>query len=141
MYQNSDYSGPANVDVTAAPTTPPPTFVPVESNQYLGCYIDDANRDISGGYVLVSSVAACQDICTGYHFFALQAGYACFCGNAYATQVHYAKVADSECAGVVGSSMGSGWRNAVYCNSDLINLIIRFIVTKIILALVILILL
>ena len=104
-------------------------------SQYLGCYIDDTTRDIAPTWTNVVDIASCQVSCTGFAFFSLQNGYACFCGNKYATKPIYAKVADTECGGIVGKSMGAVDRNAVFFLIYFQLLIARYIVIKIIMAL------
>ena len=99
---------------TPAPTTIVPTFPPVSVEQYIGCYIDDGNRDMAPTWTYAKSTSECQALCAGSSFFAMQAGYACFCSNVYSTKPQYAKVADSECGGVTSNSLGAGWRNAVF---------------------------
>ena len=75
--------------------------------------MDDINRDISATFTSVSSLNQCQDTCSGFKYFALQNGNACFCGNGYSHQSKYAKVADSEC-NVVGNALGGPLRNSVF---------------------------
>ena len=90
----------------------------VSSSQYLGCYIDDNSRDIAPTFTSVTSVEECQAKCPNSNYFALQAGFACFCGNSYSTKLVYAKVADPECVSSNGKVLGGGWRNAVYRRKD-----------------------
>ena len=123
IYRTTPSSPIQTVAPTAAPTTVAPSNVPsvaptvaptLAPYQYLGCYIDDSDRDMAPTYSTVTSIVQCQFQCVGFSFFALQAGFACFCANAYATEPRYARVPDYECSGTVGSSMGNNWRNAVF---------------------------
>jgi len=86
--------------------------------QYIGCFVDDGNRDLqegprSYGYNSVSCLAACVD----YSFFALQNNGWCVCGNAYSTEQQYAQVSNAQCGANCADDdqlCGAGWRNAVY---------------------------
>ena len=79
---------------------------------YIGCYVDDGQRDlkkfIGSGYNQLTCNSACQD----YSYFSLQYYGQCFCGNDYSTKPQYVKKPDSECGGA--RSNGRGWRNSVY---------------------------
>ena len=85
--------------------------VNIPAQQFLGCYIDDIERDVNSKAAPVLNIEACQDFCKGYNFFALQAGSQCFCGNKYASKLKYTRVADTECG---ANKMGGGWRNSVF---------------------------
>ena len=105
--RHKDYKGPANVDITAPPF----------SYKYVGCFADGKNgatRDLKAAAVVVSSIVDCQDTCVDFSYFALQNGNQCRCGNTYNTNsnLHF-QVADSECYGAVGYSMGGSNRNAI----------------------------
>ena len=92
--------------------------------QYIGCYVDDPNRDLKHGpgesltdFLTGESFrnftsSTCNEKCKGYSYFSLQYGGQCFCGNAYATSYNYQKRPDSECGGVNG--LGGIFRNSVY---------------------------
>ena len=83
--------------------------------QYIGCYVDDPDRDLEHGPIEFYSdftASTCNEKCKRYSFFSLQFGGYCFCGNAYATSYRYQKRPDSECGGENG--LGRIWRNSVY---------------------------
>jgi len=94
------------------------TFADVSTNcpgnevPYVGCFVDDGQRDlknfIGSGYNQVACNSACQD----YTYFSLQYYGYCFCGNAYSTKPQYVKKPDNECGGARGN--GRAWRNSVY---------------------------
>ena len=114
-------AAPSGTYTTFAPTaashsTNTPIVV-VTASQYVGCYVDDGERDMGPIWTSVSTVEECQAHCDK-KYFALQAAFACFCSDVYNTKPAYAKVDDSECGGVVGTSMGTAWRNAVYINNN-----------------------
>jgi len=84
---------------------------PTASFTYLGCFIDDSDRDLDAlilGYG--HNPESCSDACHNYGYFALQNGGWCVCDNAYSTEDKYHQADDSEC----GSGAGGAWRNAVY---------------------------
>ena len=103
--------------------------------QYLGCYSDDLMRDIAPTptNTTIKSIVGCQDVCKGSNYFSLQDGL-CFCGNKYASQARYNKLADSECGGTLGNSLGKPFRNAVLIIYLLFFNCFRFIDILIILA-------
>ena len=89
--------------------------------QYIGCYVDDRNRDLKHGpgasgswkWNVFWSVTTCNDQCQEYIYFSLQFfGRECFCGNAYASSYQYQKRNDSECGGENG--VGRTWTNSIY---------------------------
>jgi len=79
---------------------------------YVGCYVDDASRDLNFGPKKWGYDAKmCSNACKGYSHFALQAHGWCVCGDGYATKPQYVKKPDAEC-GTHGN--GATWRNSVY---------------------------
>lgn len=86
--------------------------------QYLGCYVDDWNRDMEHEHGRIYGARyiekECSMICKGYLFFSLQAGNQCWCSNSYNTQEHYKKVDDRECTHKGKKKTGGALRNAVY---------------------------
>lgn len=79
---------------------------------YVGCYVDDASRDLNHGPKAQGYThAQCSSACEGYAYFALQAFGWCFCGDAYATRAQYIKKPDAECSTLAN---GGHWRNAVF---------------------------
>ena len=81
--------------------------------KYIGCYADDAHRDLSHGPMKYGyTQATCNVACQAYSYFALQNNGWCCCGNSYSTKPQYSKRPDSECGGARGR--GKGWRNSVY---------------------------
>ena len=83
-----------------------------KEDSYIGCYVDDGQRDlkkfIGSGYNQLTCNSACQD----YTYFSLQFYGQCFCGNDYSTKAQYVKKPDSGCGGARGH--GTAWRNSVY---------------------------
>ena len=82
---------------------------------YIGCYVDDSNRDLGHGpgeRPKIYDALSCNVECKGYRYFSLQNQGQCFCGNAYATASQYKKMPDGECGGAKG--IGKAWRNSVY---------------------------
>ena len=61
----------------------------------------------------VYSVAQCAALCTK-RYIGLQANGQCFCSDVYNRAAEYYKVADTECGGQIGSSLGGSWSNAVF---------------------------
>jgi len=93
-------------------------------SQYVGCFIDDNQRDLDFGPTASAGTgytfATCQTACAGYSFMSLQWGGECFCQNTYGTASQYVSAPDSECSLVrepcssASHSCGGTWRNAVY---------------------------
>ncbi len=87
--------------------------------EYLGCYIDDEQRDVEGAFERTKSMTteACVTTCRkqGYKIAATQYGEQCFCGNTYGS---LGRTSDTECltpcAGNSTQRCGGGWRNSVY---------------------------
>ena len=92
---------------------PDPDLKPLAVNgmQYIGCYVDDTNRDMGKYYTITTSLGICQALCEGYSFFAMQFGHACFCSDTYSTSSNYPKVADSNCG---TNRLGAEYKNAVF---------------------------
>jgi len=95
------------------------SVTPRADPDYVGCFIDDRNRDLQDGpraYGYTSP--SCAEACGSYSFFALQNNGWCVCGNAHSTESQYSQVDDSQCgnscAGETSGHCGAGWRNAVY---------------------------
>jgi len=92
---------------------------------YIGCYVDDAFRDLnSGPKKCCYSVAMCQQACWGYKYFSLQDEGWCFCGNSYGTRPQYRKVPREDCYKTGGFAsyiqpLGARRRNAVYRTQSL----------------------
>lgn len=86
--------------------------------QYIGCHVDDGNRDLQDGprqYGYTSDT--CDTACQGWSFFALQNNGWCVCSNAYASEPQYSRVGDNECGNNCAGDdqlCGAGWRNAVF---------------------------
>lgn len=94
---------------------------PAGQSAFVGCFIDDANRDLEqgpGASVYGNTVASCTVSCNEYSHFAMQNNGQCFCGNAYSTEPQYSERPESECgtacAGEHSGHCGGPWRNAVY---------------------------
>jgi hypothetical protein len=85
---------------------------------YVGCYVDDSDRDLQEGPMAYGyTMDSCAAACINYNFFALQNNGWCVCGNAYGTESQYVEAAGecgAPCAGESSGHCGAGWRNAVY---------------------------
>jgi len=92
------------------------TVAPSTGYTYIGCYVDDAARDLKTriGRRQAYNQESCHDACD-QRYFALQWHGSCWCGDAYGTEVQYKKVADEECG---FDRLGRGWRNAIYSHKD-----------------------
>ncbi len=114
-------------------------FIDILDPNYVGCFIDNSNRDLDGYLVdLALTIEQCIKICTGLNFLyaGLQHRYIvaifyffrtktyifiwvkssfCLCGNEYG---RYGKVEDAECSydcsGNTNQKCGAFWRNSVY---------------------------
>lgn len=100
---------------------------PPQPFEYVGCYVDDEDRDINHFVGGGRDVAQCADACKGSPFFAMQHSKECRCADSYATQTWYHKVDDRECGSIgecyhaltspIASAYarcGGKFRNAVY---------------------------
>jgi hypothetical protein len=58
----------------------------------------------------------CSDLCSGFRFFGLQAGFGCFCGNDYGNNGGKAQdgECDMPCSGSPSIMCGSGQHNSIY---------------------------
>ena len=87
--------------------------------EYLGCFVDNAERDIKGSFLRTKTMTneMCINTCQeqGYKIAGTQYGEQCFCGNSYGS-LDRASDADcsSKCAGDDSEYCGGGWRNSVY---------------------------
>ena len=89
---------------------------------YIGCFVDDAARDLGamqpGGASY--TFATCRSQCAGSEFLSLQYGGECFCANEYSTAAQYVQVADSLCNMVrepctsSSHNCGGTWHQAIY---------------------------
>lgn len=87
---------------------------PKASPSYIGCYMDDSQRDLNQGPRKYGfNARTCQLKCFKFKFFALQNNGWCVCGNKFARKKKYKKVRNIEC-GPGPHRAGKGWRNAVY---------------------------
>lgn len=91
----------------------------IPSSTYVGCYRDQAARDLAGANLESSDMtpSRCQAFCLerGFGFAATQYGSQCYCGSSFGK---YGQIADSECnMGCPGNSQekcGGRWANSVY---------------------------
>ena len=124
------------------------TFVNPIEHTYVGCYTDSPARDMVGMEALTGAgfedgeyfnmgdtgtVEMCANLCAGYVYFGVQAGFACFCDNANAmsatpvtpdvatqigAQASGALAPESECntacPGDASTMCGGSWRNSIY---------------------------
>jgi hypothetical protein len=90
---------------------------------YLGCFRDQGNpwgkegRDLDGARWddTAMTVGKCINFCSGqgFRFAGLQAGYACFCGNAYGRSGP-AEPCNVPCVGNPEETCGGHWANGVW---------------------------
>jgi len=106
------------------------SFVAKNEQCYIGCYVDDGNRDLDSragrglgkyqgrGFDVDSCRKRCADldlVDTPYAYFGVQHFDQCFCANAFATAPQYKKVPDSQCnMGKAPLTRGGSWRNSIY---------------------------
>ena len=101
------------------PTVPEDPWVSASIPDYLGCFQDNAARDLQFGpknytYTAKSCMAACKT----YKFVSLQNGGECFCDDEYSTPPsEYPEIAIGSCD-KKGVGMGGPYSNAVYKNTD-----------------------
>eukprot|EP01052_Picozoa_sp_SAG31_P046347 SAG31_NODE_8827_length_1380_cov_1.810304_2_plen_223_part_01 len=99
-----------------------------ETFEYVGCYVDAAERTMNSGneadanedgaFGSLGALATphmCADMCAGFQYFGLQYANQCFCGNEYDSGGE----ADSSdcnmaCTGDDTIMCGGSWRNSVY---------------------------
>jgi len=113
------FAGPAHMTPTTTTTT---TTLPGGGSMYIGCFVDDSDRDLgameAGGATY--TFASCSLRCAGYAFLSLQYGGECFCANEYSTAAQYVQVADSLCNMVrepctsSSHNCGGTWHQAIY---------------------------
>jgi len=87
-----------------------------QENCYIGCFVDDKNRDMgkfykdfAGGH----SVESCRVKCAGYKYFSIQNGSECFCANSYGNGPQYKQVDESQCR-KNGEGHGGYMRQSIY---------------------------
>jgi hypothetical protein len=89
----------------------------VRVNKFIGCYHDDASRDLSGDNSSGAdmSAARCIKICgsLGFTYAGTQYGNHCFCGNHYGGKGK-ADNCNMPCAGKPEEKCGGWWANSVY---------------------------
>ena len=112
-------------------------YVSDQKFEYKGCFIDSEDRDMRadgangdepGAYVTLDGTLdgdprqLCASFCAGSKYFALQAGFACFCdsANVMSQGVAPEEECNTPCNGHDGSdgsdpiTCGGTWRNAIY---------------------------
>jgi hypothetical protein len=91
--------------------------VPVENNTYLGCFADEATRDLpvwainNGAVTVESCIATCA--AAGYTYAAMQDSSYCFCGSSYG-RYGAASNCNMACSANGGEICGGGYANSVY---------------------------
>jgi hypothetical protein len=74
---------------------------PVLPVDWIGCYTDDADRDLDAGPPQSGyNTLACAQACRDYTYMALRNGGVCSCGNSYGTSSKYQLVSSSKCGSV-----------------------------------------
>merc|ERR1712176_493558 len=127
MYTTGDQqptASPTLSDPTSSPrptTSLSPTSSPTSCSNYIGCFIDNEDRDLpDNGEGDQHGIESCRERCSseGYKYAGLQYYDECFCGNSYGT---YGETAESDCnkSCRVGDGIcGGSWRNSVYRSSN-----------------------
>ncbi len=91
--------------------------LPVVSGNYLGCFKDTGDRDLSGYSFSRSGMTTqiCLDTCQqkGFSYAGTQYSSQCFCGNSYGK---YGKASNCNmpCSGNKTETCGGNWANSVY---------------------------
>ena len=88
----------------------------IDGFTFVGCYKDDADRDLSVYIGTEYDHVECDSACKGYAYFALQYGDECFCGDSYGTPEDlYPRLPDGDCQRTgYCATCGGGWANAVF---------------------------
>jgi hypothetical protein len=108
----------------AHPATPPSGTLPGAA-EYIGCFIDDSDRDLGtmvGTHddASTNTFELCRVACGNSKYMSLQWGGECFCADAYGTASQYTQVADSECnmerepCTPNSHNCGGTWHQAIY---------------------------
>jgi len=116
---------PSYLTFVADPSHPPVPVAgaAVPDSEYLGCFVDDAARDLGsmepGGATYTH--ATCLTQCQGSQFMSLQYGGECFCADAYATAPQYIQADESQCnvvrepcSSASSHNCGGTWHQAIY---------------------------
>ncbi len=104
---------------STAEKDPSPVTSPSQptSAQYLGCYKDNAARDLTGFKLESASMTTqtCLDLCQqkGFTYAGTQFRTHCFCGDSYGK---YGKTSNCNmrCSGKSSETCGGSWANSVY---------------------------
>jgi len=108
-----DVASLPEISTTAESETDIPTTCHGKEGSYIGCYFDDAQRDIKNGPMKYGyNQQTCNSACQDYTYFCLQNDGWCACGNDYSTKPKYVRKPDNECGGARG--LGRAWKNSVY---------------------------
>lgn len=92
---------------------------PVTTARYLGCYVDNSARDLTGHQVRLTNMtrSACIRLCReeGYRYAGVQWASYCFCGAQYG---RYGRAPEDQCNTPCGGDSteicGGTWRNSVF---------------------------
>lgn len=112
-----DDDGPGGPDVYVLRLYPAPQSPQSRAGEFLGCYRDQASRDL-GAYSFVSdrmTTALCLETCgqRGHAYAATQYSAHCFCDDDYGA-LGRADNCDMPCAGNAAEKCGGAWANSVY---------------------------
>lgn len=101
---------PSAVARPATAAHPPAIY----SGQYLGCFADRRQRDLTGPHTLRSGPQACIAHCAAqeFRFASMQGGNHCYCGNSHGR--YGASNACLPCVGRPDEHCGGPWANAVW---------------------------
>lgn len=119
---DTDVTFNVNVKSKTPTTNTTTTEYDYTTGQYIGCYVDNPNRDLEKWVYLpfdntTNSKETCAQNCSNlnYPYFGLQYSSQCFCGNSYG---RYGGSNESDCnyvcTGDSSQICGGYWRNSIY---------------------------
>ena len=87
--------------------------------EYMGCFIDQEQRDMEFEVPLLGDAAAtverCEQKCAGYEYFSLQHYNQCYCDRSPPQGDSVGdEQCDTMCSGNPYEACGGSWRNSVY---------------------------
>ena len=105
-----------------SPAGPAPGPAPSPNGNYIGCFIDSADRVMNGAtYEDFTAMTpdACRAFCKDFAYAGVQWHGQCFCGNQYATLGQAPEgECNAACAGDANTMCGGGWRLSVYSTAS-----------------------
>jgi len=89
----------------------------VSGDNYVGCFVDSASRDLPSSVASSGTIESCKSACSaaGFVYAGLQNGHECWCGNSYGNNgVAPENDCITPCSGSSSETCGAGYRNSVY---------------------------